>query len=109
MRKYLHDYLDANQPVSALQISQDLGIARETFYDQHRRGTVHIAEYTRNRNGHLVALYALGPGEDAKKPKPMTSAERGSNYWYRHRALIRSRRQTKKREAAGIWKGLMAA
>jgi len=107
MRQVMIDYMDANQPCSALQVSEALGITRTSFYELHKKGQMHIVEYTRNAEGQAVALFVMGKGRDCKKPETMTQAERGSAYWHRHKAMIRARRPTKTQTTLGMWAGLL--
>ena len=42
------------------------------------RDGVHVAGWRRGRDGPIEALWLYGPGEDAPKPAPLTSAEKSA-------------------------------
>lgn len=44
------------------------------------RSQIHIAGWKRGENGPIEALWLLGPGEDAPKPAPFTSAEKSARW-----------------------------
>jgi len=103
-------YIDANQPVTALQVSQALGITRPAFYDHHKRArAVHIVGWLYQASGHPSALYALGAGRDAPRPASLAQQQRSKAYYQRHRAVIRARRPSKTFTRLGIWSGLIGA
>lgn len=70
---------------SIAQIAEGCGMsydtARQFINDLHAAGVVHIAAYTKPQNTHYtMALYTLGIGVDAQKPKAKTPSERSIKY-----------------------------
>ena len=106
MTPTMSTYIDANQPCSALQIAQALGITRQSVYEQHGKRALRIAGWTRDSSGHATALYALGPGRDAPRPPTLTQQERSKAYHSRHKAIISARRPSKTQLRLGVWAGL---
>ena len=100
-------YMEANQPCSALQMSRDLGMTRQSIYERRRLKEMRIAAYVREPNGHNSALYVLGWGTEAKKPESLTPAERSKRYLARNPAVMKLRRPSKLRQAVGLWGGLI--
>lgn len=102
----LRDYMLANQPVSAKEAAQALGITRQSICAQIR-GETHITAWTRSDRGHAVALYVLGRGRNAVKPQAMSQAERSKAYAERHSARIKARRPSATVVRLGVWAGLL--
>lgn len=76
--------------------------AGQVLRDWHKAGLTHIAEWERNRSSHPIPRYRWGPGVDAKKPAPLTSAEtvrrsraRNPEWKLRDTALRKARRLRK--------------
>ena len=107
MRQAMIDYMDANQPVTALEMSKALGITRQSIYEHHKKGSIHIVGWERIADGHPTALYELGKGRDVPRPKAYTQEERSAAYQLRHSAVIRARRPTKTQTELGVWAGLV--
>jgi hypothetical protein len=51
------------------------------------QGKLHIADWRRSRKGPMRAVYAIGPGEAAPKPQPLTSAEKSRSHRWRRAAV----------------------
>ena len=73
--------------------------ASHVLRDWHKAGLTHIACYERGRSSHPIPRYRWGPGVDAKKPAPFTSAEtvrrsraRNPEWKFRDAALRKARR-----------------
>lgn len=54
------------------------------------QGKLHVAEWRRARKGPMRPVYALGPGETAPKPPPLTSAEKSRSHRWRQAAVAGS-------------------
>jgi hypothetical protein len=100
-------FIEANQPVTATQVANAMGIQAGSVRKLHHAGQMHIIGWFRESNGRLHALYELGEGKDAPRPKAIPSTEVQKAYRLRHRALIHARRKFKKATALGVWKGLV--
>lgn len=50
------------------------------------QGKLHIADWRRARKGPMRPVYALGPGQAAPKPQPLTSAEKSRSHRWRRAA-----------------------
>jgi predicted ArsR family transcriptional regulator len=106
MTPKMKDYLIKNISATALQIAKDLGITRQSVYEQ-LKNKVRIAGWVPGGRGQATALYAFGKGYNARKPAPMSQVERSKAYHARHSAIIRARRPSKTSTALGPWKGLI--
>lgn len=106
MNPIMRTYIDANQPVSAAQIAQAMGITRQAVYERHKRGEIHVCAWFRAANGHPVALFELGAGRDAPRPKARTQYQRSQEYQARNAAVLRARRPSKRYIELGVWRGL---
>lgn len=57
---------------------------RETVYRVinrlHKNGEVHIARWRRGNRGPITPCYKVGPGEDAKRLKPLTTKQKCQRY-----------------------------
>jgi len=107
MTPAMQAYLEANQPCTAEQIAQALGLIPDTIRKAHRKGQLHITSWQESPNGRQQALYMLGQGDNALRPKGKGYAVVHKAYRQRHNALIRARRQFKKEVALGPWRGLV--
>lgn len=106
MNPIMRTYFDANQPVSAMQIAQALDITRQAVYERHKRAEIHVSAWVRGANGHPVALFELGTGRDAPRPKARTQYQRNREYQTRNAAILRARRPSKRYMGMGVWRGL---
>ncbi|CAB5219060.1 hypothetical protein UFOVP229_24 [uncultured Caudovirales phage] len=73
------------------------------------RNEVFISFYERQpegRTGAFVPHYNLGKHQDAKKPTPISKAERDKAYRRRHKARISAKRYPHHVSALGVWSGL---
>lgn len=55
-------------------------------------GRIHIAKYRRNKCGPASPLYAAGPGENAKPPRPYTNSQK-TQRWKKRTGYADKRRQ----------------
>ncbi|USE78923.1 hypothetical protein NDR89_20010 [Cupriavidus gilardii] len=73
--------------LTPLEISERSGVSRRQVYVElkmHHGTEAHIGGYgERPQNGYWPALWKLGPGKDAKRPKAMTVSERAKRRWRR--------------------------
>lgn len=46
----------------------------------HAKGEVHIKRWTRGASGPYIACFLWGPGKDAKRPAPISDAEKSRRY-----------------------------
>lgn len=104
----MQQYLEANQPCSAKQIAQALGVTRQAVYEQHEKKAMHVEAWGREPSGHAVALYVLGPGKDVRRPASRPQSVRSKAYWENNRAAIRARRPPKRLQALGVWAALVS-
>lgn len=107
MTPAMQSYLEANQPCTADQIANALGCTADNVRKAHYKHQLHIVEWQPSPNGRQQALYMLGAGTNAPRPKGKGYAVVHKAYRERHNALIRARRQFKREVALGPWKGLL--
>lgn len=90
-------YLDIYGPSTAQQIGEGLKRNHSPIYYALRRAhtnkLVHIKRYDRNeehkvKRADWLIVWGKGPGKDAPKPGPMTSAEEAARYYKRHKPKI---------------------
>lgn len=91
LRQRILDLL-ASGPVTpreaAVELSVGFAYCRVRFSNLHTEKKIHVTTYRRcEENGRLYprAVYALGPGKDAKPPGPLSDAE----YNRRYRSAVR--------------------
>ena len=53
---------------------------RRALRSLHVREQVHHGDWRRRANGRMEALYAAGPGKDAKRPAAFTNAEKSARW-----------------------------
>lgn len=106
MTPAMQKYIDANQPCTANQIAEALGCTADNVRKAHYKHQLYITEWQLSSKGRQQALYMLGAGTNAPRPKGKGYAVIHKAYRERHKALIRSRRKFKKDVALGPWKEL---
>ena len=101
-------------PMSGAELARHLGIARLDSNKQVKqlrdKRLVHIAHYERQpdgQQGRCIPVYALGGSPDAVPPKARSHTETNQRYHARHAAIISTRRYAKRRQALGVWAGLI--
>lgn len=57
----------------------DQRTAQRALGAMHKRGEIHITKWVPVYK-HTIPHYAFGPGKDAKKPKPLSGAEKNQKY-----------------------------
>lgn len=84
-------------PMTAREVTEATGLnhdlTRVRLCSLKASGHIHVTEYRRETvHGRLYprAVYALGPGRDAKKPGPLTQAEYCRRYRARKRNAVPS-------------------
>jgi HTH domain len=83
------------------ELSEAAGVSRKTAWryvtDMHQAGRAHIIDWNRadGKRGPIVAVYRIGGGEDAKRPKAYTKRERSYRYWQKNQAIEKARRAAK--------------
>lgn len=50
--------------------------ARKVLWQWHADGLIHITKYRRGDAGDYRPLYSWGPGQDARRPKALTAAQK---------------------------------
>ncbi|WP_428852752.1 hypothetical protein [Imbroritus primus] len=80
--------LATNPGLDSIQISQMTGASRRAVMTalqvQHAAGEVHVPGYgPRPPSGYAPKLWALGPGKDAPRPKPMTASQKAKRSYRR--------------------------
>jgi hypothetical protein len=88
--------LVAHGPMSPEEIVLEACVAERTLTSGqylkilHDAARIHVHKWDRSHNGRPTAIWAAGPGKDAKRPKPYSVAEKcrrwrkASNYNRRH-------------------------
>lgn len=107
MTPAMRAYFEANQPCTARHVAEAVGITANGVQKFKAMGEIRIVGWQRAANGRAVALYELGSGRHAPRPKAIPSRDVEKAYRDRHRALIIARRQFKSHVALGVWKGLL--
>ena len=97
----LRDQLPAligSKPMSKQEIAKATDRDFETVSHLFRkiRDSVHIAGWKRGRSGPIEALWMIGPGEDAPKPKALTSAEKSAKWRNTPHGKILARKYSKR-------------
>lgn len=76
--------LIGSQPMTARDISVEIGRNHKSIDHMikklHEQGKVHIASWKRGMQGPIAAMYQWGPGQDAKRPKPLTASQKCKRY-----------------------------
>jgi predicted ArsR family transcriptional regulator len=100
------DSIGMNQIVAALEqmgqltyleAAQATGLSSNTIKNARymdilvKQKRIHLATWRRNRAGPMIAVYAAGQGEAAKKPAPLSHAEKCLNSRVKKRALSEDR------------------
>lgn len=87
----------ADDDMTSRDVAEALGIkhnyVRVICSVLHTSGRIHVSGYRREEvNGRLYprAVYRLGAGVDAKRPKPLSDAEYNRRYRQRTRGMINS-------------------
>jgi hypothetical protein len=98
------------------EMSEALNTHRKSAWRQitraHADGQAHILDWRRaagNRGGTMTAIYRIGPGEDAKKPRPYTPAERTARHMQKNRMIFKARRAAKNGQMNPFFQLLEAA
>lgn len=107
MTPAMQAYMDANQPCTADEIAKGIGCTPDNIRKAHYKHQLHITAWQESSNGRQQALYVLGQGADAPRPKGKGYAVVHKAYRQRHNAIIRARRQFKNEVALGPWRGLV--
>ncbi len=83
-------------PMTAAELSDALGMRRQQVdcairKTRAHKGFMHITGWKRSlgTRGAMGAIWAAGPGRDAKQPEPLTKAQTNASYYQKHKAVIR--------------------
>lgn len=81
LRDWLPELI-SEKPMSKREIAQATGRNFETVTRLFQKldGQIHIAGWRSGSVGEPTALWLLGPGENAPRPAPMTTAEKSRRY-----------------------------
>lgn len=79
-RQRILNVLEREFPISDTELARIASVSqrsvKEYLRDLHAENLVHVAEWRVNSPGSPTRLWKFGPGDDATKPAPLTSAER---------------------------------
>ena len=99
-------------PITEMSVA--LGVSRKTAWryltEMHNDDRAHIIDWNRaeGKRGPIVAVYRIGPGEDAKRPKAYTRRERALRHWQKNQGIFKAR-QAYKADASNPFAQLMWA
>lgn len=94
--------LIGSEPMTVEQLGAALGRSTTQiryWLGKFRSGavrSVRIAKWLAPESGQWIAMYALGSGEDARRPKAKTQAERCKDHWKRKGHIYNARARNKR-------------
>ncbi|MBK9309160.1 MAG: hypothetical protein IPN12_00165 [Rhodocyclaceae bacterium] len=103
--------LDRDGPMRAAEIAQALNRNQRTvssmlrYIKQTQPDAVHITRYDRSlvTSGKWGAVWALGPGTDARPPRPLSRAEVNARHEHKWGAVRRARERVRRGRPAHGW------
>lgn len=101
-------------PMTAFELHVHIGLRRLTTNQQikllRNSKSIHITRYDRQPEGvkgRCSPVYALGDLPDAEPLKRVSKKITNQRYTTRYAAVISTKRYSKKRNALGVWAGLI--
>ncbi len=105
--------LEEHGPLSIRALADMLGIERASVNSAispaHKQKLVHIVGWKRSigTRGNLGAIYAIGPGQDRKRPRFDSHKQAAERYREKYREVIRRREHAQRGSPVDPWLAIL--